>query len=593
MQENLRNRAAQSAALLREKVQDAAALRQINMRFDAALNNIPFGLLMSGPDSRIAIFNRRFCDIYGLDATSIEPGCSFRDLLALSVAAGNHPGSTVDEALAAQAKLLKPRESGTALHTASGGRVISITFDPLPDGGWISVYEDITARRKSEEEIVFLAHHDALTRLPNRVLFLEKLDHALAQAERGLWFALLYLDLDQFKAVNDTLGHPIGDSLLCAVAQRLRDKVRDTDTVARLGGDEFAIIQFDVSLPADAATLAERIASAIGAPYEIDGNRVVIGTSVGIAVAPGDGRNSIQLMKNADLALYRAKREGRGKWLFFEPAMDVAAQAKRSLELDLLSPTLLQELELHYQPVVCSRTRRVTGFEALLRWRHPSRGLVPPGEFITAAEDIGMIAPVGTWILHQACNAAAAWPKHLKVAVNLSPIQFRDGALPGAVAGALSASGVAPERLVLEITESALLQNNGATLSMLHAIRALGPRIAMDDFGTGYSSLSYLRSFPFDIIKIDKSFVADLGMCDEAIAIVRAVTALAGSLRMNVIAEGVETEEQFKILATEGCGEIQCYLFSKPIPAHCIPALLVRLSEGKSFPRLALVSGTR
>jgi EAL domain-containing protein (putative c-di-GMP-specific phosphodiesterase class I) len=286
-------------------------------------------------------------------------------------------------------------------------------------------------------------------------------------------------------------------------------------------------------------------------------------------------------MKNADLALYKAKREGRGKWMFFETAMDIALRARRNLELDLRSPTLLQELELHFQPVVCSRTRRVTGFEALLRWRHPTRGLVQPGEFISAAEDIGMIVPIGAWALARACEAAASWPNHFKIAVNLSPVQFRDGTLPDTVAAALITSGIAPQRLVLEITESVLLQNNTPTLSMLHAMRALGSRIAMDDFGTGYSSLSYLRSFPFDTIKIDRMFVADLGTSDESIAIVRAVCGLGRSLRMNVIAEGVETEEQFDILAAEGCSEIQGYLFSKPIPAHAIPALLARLSATK------------
>jgi diguanylate cyclase (GGDEF)-like protein len=590
MQENLRSRAAQAMALLQEKEQAAEALGKINMRFNTALNNMSFGLLMSGPDSRIAIFNRRFCDIYGLDAAAVENGCAFRELLDLSVAAGNHPGSTVDEVFTEQARFLQSGESGTACHTISGGRIISISYEPMPDGGWISMHEDITARRRSEEQVIFLAHHDALTRLPNRALFLDRLDVALAQAERGFGFALLYLDLDQFKAVNDTLGHPIGDCLLCEVSQRLRGVVRDTDTVARLGGDEFAVIQFGVSSPADAATLAARIIGAICAPYKIEGNQLSIGTSVGIAMAPGDGRNSIQLMKNADLALYKAKHEGRGKSMFFEATMDIALRARRSLELDLRSPSLWQELELNFQPVVCSRTRRVTGFEALLRWRHPTRGLVYPGEFISAAEDIGMIVPIGAWVLEQACEIAASWPNHFKVAVNLSPIQFRDGTLPEIVAAALNNSGIAPERLVLEITESVLLRNNAATLSMLHVMRAHGSRIAMDDFGTGYSSLSYLRSFPFDTIKIDKMFVADLGKSDESIAIVRAVCGLGRSLRMNVIAEGVETEEQFDILAGEECSEIQGYLFSRPIPAQAIPALLIRLSETKHSSHLTLVS---
>jgi predicted signal transduction protein with EAL and GGDEF domain len=306
-----------------------------------------------------------------------------------------------------------------------------------------------------------------------------------------------------------------------------------------------------------------------------------VGTSIGIALSPGDGTHPAQLLKNADLALYRAKREGRGTWRFFEPTMDAAVQARRKLELDLRHPNLFAQLELHYQPVLCSRTRQVTGFEALLRWHHPTRGMVSPADFIPVAEEIGVIVPIGAWVLRHACAEAATWPDHLNVAVNLSPVQFRGRALVATVADALANAGVAPRRLALEITETVLLEENRANLAILHDLRQLGTRIAMDDFGTGHSSLSYLRGFPFDTIKIDRSFVAELPTRDECLAIVRAVTGLAGSLHMNMIAEGVETEAQFAILAAEGCTEVQGYLFSKPVPASELPALIARLSANR------------
>jgi diguanylate cyclase (GGDEF)-like protein len=582
MQTSLRQRSARADTLLQEKDRAAETLRQTNLRFDNALSNMSHGILMSDAEGHVVVANRRFCDIYGLDPAGLAPGTEYRDVLERSVTVGNHANRPLEALLAEHADIMRSRQPATVMCTAIGGRMISTSYEPMTDGGWIATHEDITERCKSEAQIVFLARHDALTGLPNRVVFQERLLHALAHAERSAGFAVLYLDLDQFKIVNDTLGHPIGDELLCAVALRLRDSVRDGDIVARLGGDEFAIIQMSASLPGEATALARRLVRTLSAPYDLQGNHVVVGVSIGIALAPGDGIHPAQLLKNADLALYRAKREGRGTWRFFEAAMDSAAQARRVLELDLRHDDLLQQLELYYQPVVCSRTRHVRGFEALLRWHHPMRGVVLPNDFISVAEEIGMIVPIGAWVLQQACATASTWQDHLKVAVNLSPVQFRGRALVAAVAEAVRRSGIAPSRLELEITEGVLLEENSANLSVLHDLRDLGVRISMDDFGTGHSSLSYLRSFPFDTIKIDRSFVIDLTTRDECLAIVRAVTGLASSLHMNTIAEGVETEAQFAMLAAEGCTEVQGYLFSKPVPVRELPALFARLCASRS-----------
>jgi len=587
MQANLRSRDARALLLVQDKDRAAETLRQINIRFDSALSHMSHGLVMFDADERVVVVNRRFYEIFGLDDESIAAGSSYREVLGLVVQAGSYPGSAVEAVMAERESILQLRQPATVTRTIADDRTISVTYEPMPDGGWVATYEDITARRQSEEQIVFLARHDALTGLANRVMFQERLEQALAQAERGHRFALLYLDLDRFKAVNDTYGHPVGDKVLCEVARRLLDVVREDDTVARLGGDEFAILQLNVATPTDATALARRLVQVISQPYDLDGNWTTIGTSIGIALAPGDGVHPVQLLKNVDLALYRAKEDGRGTWRFFEPTMDASARARRSLEGDLRRAVLLGQLEVYYQPLVSCSRRAVVGFEALLRWNHPSRGMVPPSEFIPVAEEIGIIVPIGAWVLEQACVEAATWPYHLTVAVNLSPLQFRGQALVTTVADALSASGLAAERLELEITESLLLQDDQATLSILHALKALGTRIAMDDFGTGYSSLSYLRSFPFDRIKIDRSFVADLPPREDCVAIVRAIAGLGSSLHMDITAEGVETDEQLQFLIAEGCTEIQGYLFSRPVPAAAVPGLIERLSGQRAAALIA------
>jgi diguanylate cyclase (GGDEF)-like protein len=397
--------------------------------------------------------------------------------------------------------------------------------------------------------------------------------------------AALLLDLDHFKNVNDTLGHPCGDRLLEMAAERLSSVTRDTDTVARMGGDEFAILQMAISQPSDATALALRVIDAIGAPYLIDGHQVVIGTSVGIAVGPTDGTSPEDLLRNADLALYRAKADGRGTFRFFEHGMDLQMQERRTLEADLRRAMQAGEFELHYQPVVNLESGDVRGFEALMRWRHPDKGMVPPANFIALAEEIGCIIPLGEWAIRQACATAAAWPEPLEVAVNLSPVQFSTPGLVQVVMSALAASGLPARRLELEITESTLLQDSESTLATLYNLRSLGVRIAMDDFGTGYSSLSYLQSFPFDKIKIDRSFIRDVADGVGSLNIVRAVAAMAKGLGMTTTAEGVETQEQLDAVRSEGCTEMQGFLFGRPLPADELEALYLaprRIANGSS-----------
>jgi diguanylate cyclase (GGDEF)-like protein len=490
------------------------------------------------------------------------------------VAAGNHGDCTVSDLLAEQAECV----ANTHFQELSNGRVVAIVHQPTADGGWVATYEDVTERRQAEARIVFMARHDALTRLPNRVLLAERIDHAVAQLVRGSGFAVLCLDLDNFKQINDTLGHPIGDVLLKAVAERLGTCVGEGDTVARLGGDEFAIIQVGVEKPEEVNLLADKLVNALSAPYELDGNQIVVSTSIGIALAPSDGTSPDQLLKNADMAMYRAKADGRGTHRFFEPEMDARLQARRALELDLRRAIVQGEFELQYQPLVNIKTGSVTGFEALVRWQHSERGIVAPGEFVALAEETGLIGALGEWVLRTACEEAATWPDHIKVAVNLSPVQFKNRKLVEVIVSAMAMAGLSPHRLELEITESVLLQDDDATLAMLHQMRGLGVRISMDDFGTGYSSLSYLRKFPFDKIKIDQSFIRDLSKEDDSIAIVRAVASLAASLHIATVAEGVETADQLEIARAEGCTEVQGFFFSPPVSAANAREIIGRAS---------------
>jgi diguanylate cyclase (GGDEF)-like protein len=538
-----------------------------NVRFDAALNNMVLGLLMYSPAGRLVVSNRRFAELFGVPWERWEPaslGATVPQTMQLV-----HDWTDVTEVNQTQIMadlqgILARRKTGTIVFERTNGRTFSAACAPMSDGGIVITFDDITERRRSEDKITHMAHHDALTDLPNRVLFYERMEQLLARAPSSGTFAVFSLDLDHFKNVNDTLGHSIGDKLLQAVAGRMRDCMGEPDVAARLGGDEFAIVQVAFDQPADATSLATRLIDAVGAPYQLDGHQVVVGASIGIAVAPSDGADPNQLMKNADLALYRSKADGGNVYRFFEEQMDARMQEHRALELALRKALANGEFTLNYQPIVNLKTGKITACEALIRWQQPDRGCVPPLEFIPIAERTGLIVPIGEWVLRRACADAAEWPEEFAVAVNVSPVQFKSADFVGVVADALTKSRLPASRLALEITELVLMQDDKAALALLHQLKDIGVSIAMDDFGTGYSSLGYLRSFPFDKIKIDRSFIQDLSMDKDSLAILRAVVGLGRSLGMITTAEGVETLSQLEVLRAEGCTEAQGYFFSRP-----------------------------
>jgi len=550
-------------------------------RLYAALEGMPQGLSMFDGRQRLIVSNARYAAMYGLSQELTEPGTPARAILEHRLKNGT---ATIKDEDFVKAGMAFASQS-TAInfeHQLQDGRIIALTRAPLSTGGAVTIHVDVTEKRASEKRIAFLAHHDALTGLANRVQLREHIERTLQRVKRGGKASVLCLDLDNFKAINDTLGHSVGDALLCAVSERLRDLAGDSDLVSRTGGDEFSIVLSGAEEPpAAAATLAAHIVEALSVPFELGDHHVVIGASVGVAIAPDDGDNADQLLKNADMALYRAKGDGRARFHFFESEMDVKAQARRTLELDLRAAVTVGEFEVFYQPIVSLAENRITGFEALLRWNHPTRGRVSPAEFIPLAEETGLITAIGEWVIRQACAEAKTWPSDLRVAVNVSPVQFRNKTLLSTVVSALATSGLRADLLELEITETVLMTNNDATLAVLHELRGLGVRISMDDFGTGYSSLSYLRSFPFDKIKIDQSFVRDLTERPDSIAIIRAVAHLGQSFGMTTTAEGVETQEQLDKMRAEGCNEVQGYFFSKPVPtseiAHLLAAFRQRL----------------
>ncbi|AWM02309.1 EAL domain-containing protein [Bradyrhizobium amphicarpaeae] len=559
------------AALLDRRAKGELGAQQ--MVLDTALENMSQGLCMFDADGKIMLFNERYAAM--LRRTDIAlAGRLLVDVLREEEAKGEWHGDA-DEFFARL--VADAREGRTTTDVVNRfGRSIRVVNQPMQGGGWVATFEDITEWLEAQAKISHMARHDALTSLPNRVLFHEQLEQGLRRTRSGDQLAVLCLDLDHFKDINDSLGHPIGDALLKEVGRRLTAAVGESDTVARLGGDEFAVVQIGRSEETAARSLAGRLVEIISAPYEIDDHQIVIGVSIGISLSPQDGSDPSELLKNADLALYRAKADGRGTYRFFETGMDARAQARRLLEMDLRAALQRDEFEAYYQPIRDVASGRVVAFEALLRWNHPQRGLIAPIDFIPLAEETGLILQLGEFVLRSACTDAATWPDDVDLAVNLSPVQFKNPNLIASVTAALAVSGLDARRLELEITESVLLQNSEATLTTLHELRAMGVRISLDDFGTGYSSLSYLRSFPFDKIKIDRSFVSELATREDSMAIIRAVTGLGRSLGIVTTAEGVENDVQLELLRREGCTQAQGYLFSKPRPASDVAMMLNR-----------------
>lgn len=556
------------------------ALRQQNDRFDWAINHMSQGLCMFDADRRLSVFNRRYAEMYNIRPDALKRGQTIDEVLDCRAAAGAVPIDGPQKFKAWRMATVAGQGRSSDTVKMKDGRTILIMHESLPDGGWVATHQDITAQSEVEAKIRFIAHHDSLTGLPNRALFKERLADAEARLADGARFALMILDLDHFKEVNDTAGHAAGDALLVDVGRRLRSCLGGSDTVARLGGDEFAILVPDYESEAALAHTADRIIAAVSQGAVVNGEATSVCASIGIALAPRNGHKAEQLLQAADIALYEAKDE-RGSYRFFDAPMEDRLKTKKRIKNDLAACLERNELELFFQPIIDLGSDRIAGLEALLRWRHPERGLVSPPEFIPLAEETGLIVPIGEWTLREACRQASTWPEEIGVAVNLSSRQFRSKRLPELIAGALSESGVAPRRLEVEITESVLLQHNERTLSTLNKLRELGTGIALDDFGTGYSSLGYLRNFPFTKIKIDRSFVSSLDQEGESRAIVGAIVGLGHSLNMRITAEGVETRQQLDQIRARDCDQAQGYYFSTPVPGRDVPALLKKLEDNR------------
>jgi diguanylate cyclase (GGDEF)-like protein len=538
---------------------------------NTAINNMSQGLLLFDSSERIVVCNQRYIEIYGLSADIVKPGCTFRELISHRQQTGSFTGDVERYRSALLRDLAKQQETRMLIEPPDG-RSIRIVNQPLLDGGWVATHEDVTQQRQSETKISYLAHHDVLTGLSNRAALTQKIEEAAARQRRwGTSFSVLLLDLDRFKCINDTLGHPVGDNLLREVALRLTRCLRETDALGRLGGDEFAIVQAGETHQRDAASrLAGRIIEIIANPFDIEANEVNIGTSIGIALAPEHATNPDDLLKMADMALYGAKSSGRSNYRFFDPEMIEVANARRLIETELRQAIRHDELRLHFQAIVDAKTLRICGVEALVRWQHPTKGLIAPDRFIPLAEETGLIAQIGEWVLQTACKEAAKWPSDVKLAVNISPVQFRKSNLVEVVMRALSQSGLPPGRLELEITETALIDSATECLPILRYFKNLGVGIALDDFGTGYSSLSQLTVFPFDKIKIDKSFIQNMTKRAACAAVISSTLTLANTLDIATTAEGVETAEQYNILRLAGVTSLQGFLFARPAPASAI-----------------------
>jgi diguanylate cyclase (GGDEF)-like protein len=552
-------------------LQQATEIARINMQFDAALSNMTQGLCMFDGQKRLVVWNERYGSLYQLPSHLLAVGTPHDAIIADRISRGILKGETSKSATRKKIAVLDqlPRDTASSrVDEFADGRFILVTRQPMADGGWLATHEDITERRRTEAEIIHLARHDTLTGLANRAEFNTRLEAASKRLKRnGGSLTVMMIDLDRFKVVNDTLGHPAGDQLLIEVGKRLRSTVRETDVLARLGGDEFAIIQEDAPLQhEDAIALALRIISAISKPFDLNGNRASLGASIGIVLAPEHGTDPEGLLKRADLALYDAKANGRNDFRLFRNELLEVADTQRTAEYELRDAIERGEFELYYQPVVDVKTRTLCGVEALVRWRHPAKGMIAPDRFIPLAESTGLIAPLGEWILQRACTDAVSWPADVKLAINISAIQFKKGNLFQVILRTLVETGLSPERLELEITETSLLENQEAHLTTIRQIKNLGISMALDDFGTGYSSVNYLANFPFDKIKIDKSFTQGVLNRRDCKAVVASTLALAQGLGTVTTAEGVETEEQFEYLRAAGVDLVQGYLFGRPVP---------------------------
>jgi diguanylate cyclase (GGDEF)-like protein len=565
----------QALTMTRKEAALAARFEQQANRFDIALNNMSHGLCMLDEQNRLQVWNERFLELLHLKDMPIRVGMPATHLLRHSIRAGNHRTKSIKKVFTDLAQGLAQDRFDQVQTSPDGDRTIAVSRRMMSGGGSVVILEDVTESKRAQERITHLAKYDDLTGLANRNQFRERINGMLAAMhKRKNHVAIHLIDLDRFKTINDTLGHPIGDKLLKEVASRLKTVIRPGDMITRFGGDEFVVLQTGTERYQDAKWLAERLARTLKDPFDIDGHRIDIGASIGIAMAPMDGVDADQLLKKADMALYAAKNGGGGDHRFFALEMEEAAQERRALELDLREALTSEQFDLYFQPLVDLRNGRVTTCEALLRWRHPRRGMVPPSIFIPIAEETGLIIPLGEWALQRACYEAAKWPKSVKVAVNLSPVQFRDRGLALQVVSALAKSGLPAQRLELEVTERLLLEDSDGTLTVMEQLKNLGVSISLDDFGTGYSSLNYLRKFPFQKIKIDQSFIAGLGEERDAQAIIGAVAGLGASLDKTVVAEGIETEEQLKQVKMHGCHEGQGHLFGEPMPADIIQARL-------------------
>jgi len=554
-----------------------AELTEQNRRFNAALGNMPMGLCMFDQEQRLLVCNDRYLDMYGLSKDLAAPGTPFRKIIEARIEndlyVGMKPEDYLQERLAAALEM----EPNTKVQEMSDGRSIAIMHEPMPHGGWVATHEDITQLRRIEERMKHMARHDALTDLPNRAGLCDHIRQVLEGSGSGASLVVLLFDIDRFKEVNDTLGPSIGDALLLGIAQRLRRRLKGVEMVARIGGDEFVVLQLAGKPATAAATLVKKIQSALSTSFDLDDQQVIVSTSIGIAIGPGDGNDPDELIKNADLALTRAKSDGPGTSRFFEREMDQQMQERHKLERDLRAALQNGEFELYYQPQLNLQRGEITGFEALLRWNHPKRGLVSPADFIPLAEETGLIVPIGEWTLRQACADAVKWPKGLKVAVNLSAAQFHFGNVRQAVISALGASHLLPQGLELEVTESVLLQDTDCVAETLDKLHDIGVGIALDDFGTGYSSLGYLKRFHFDKIKIDQVFIKEVAHWpNSSLAILRSIVALGKSLGIATTAEGVETAEQLERVRTEGCTEVQGYYIGVPRPVRYIEEVLAQ-----------------